>query len=106
MSGFLLVSLVGDSAFPGLQTSVRRGAGPVYSVPLLRRALPRQGAMTAAAPGSGVVLGALVGPPNLFTLLRELPHQQNHCASHESRAGDPCDSSTGDLLLRELPEFV
>ena len=33
LSGFLLVSVVGDSAFPGLQTSVRRGTGPVYSAP-------------------------------------------------------------------------
>ena len=31
--GFLLVSVVGDSAFPGLQTSVRRGTGLVYSAP-------------------------------------------------------------------------
>ena len=31
LSGFLLVSVVGDSAFPGLQTSVRRGTSPVYS---------------------------------------------------------------------------
>ena len=33
LSGFLLVSVVSDSAFPGLQTSVRRGTGPVYSAP-------------------------------------------------------------------------
>ena len=33
LSGFLLVSVVGDSAFPGLQTLVRRGTGPVYSAP-------------------------------------------------------------------------
>ena len=33
LSGFLLVSVVGDSAFPGLQTSVRRETGPVYSAP-------------------------------------------------------------------------
>ena len=72
LSGFLLVSVVGDSAFLGLQTSVRRGASPVYSAPL-RRALLRRGAITAPAPGSGVVLGALVGPPNRFTLLLELP---------------------------------
>ena len=39
LSGFLLVSIVGDSAFPGLQTSVRRGSGPVYSAP--RAAAPR-----------------------------------------------------------------
>ena len=39
LSGFLLVSVIGDSAFPGLQTSVRRGAGPVYSAP--RAAEPR-----------------------------------------------------------------
>ena len=53
LSGFLLVSLMGDSAFPRLQTSVRRGTSRVYSTPRL----------------SGVMLGARVGPPNLFTLL-------------------------------------
>ena len=70
LSAFLLVSVVGDSAFLG-QTSIRRGAGPVYSAPL-RRALPRRGAVTAAALGSGIVLGAPAGPPNLFPLLGEL----------------------------------
>ena len=72
LSGFLLVSLVSDSAFAGLQTSVRRGAGPAYSAPL-HRVLPRLGAVTATAPGSGVLLGTRAGPLNLFTLLRELP---------------------------------
>ena len=59
LSGFLLVSVIGDSAFPGLQTSVRRGTSLVYS------ALLHRGAITAAAPASGVVLGTCVGPPNL-----------------------------------------
>ena len=40
LSCFILVSVVGDSALAGLQTSVRRGAGPVYSAPLLQ-VLPR-----------------------------------------------------------------
>ena len=70
LSGFLLVSVVGDSAFPGLQTSVRRETGPVYSVP----SAPRRGAVTAAA-GLWCPAGDPAGPPNLFTLLRELPRQ-------------------------------
>ena len=64
LSGFLLVSVVGDSAFPGLQTSVRRGTVPFT----LRRALPHRGAITAAAG-----LWCPAGEPALFTLLRELP---------------------------------
>ena len=98
LSGFLLVSIVGDSAFPGLQTSVRKGTGPVYSAP--------SAAVTTTARGSGVVLGARAGSPNLFAPRAATQRcRQNRCASHESCTGDPCVSSTGDLLLHERPEF-
>ena len=71
--------------------------------------LPHRGAVTAAAPGSGVVLGARAGPPNLFTLLRELPRQG---ASGTTAPATRVTLTTrvfpplGDLLLRERPEFV
>ena len=66
-SGFLLESVIGDSAFQELQTSVRRGTSPVYSAG--RAAAPRR--------------------------------QQNHCAGHKSRTGNPWDSSTRNLLVCE-----
>ena len=105
LSGFLLVSVVGDSAFPGLQTSVRRGTGPFT----LRRALLRRGAIIAAAPSSGVLLGTRAGPPNLFTLLRELPRRgAGGTAAPATRVvlGTRVFPPLGDLLLRERPEFV
>ena len=68
LSGFLLVSEIGDSASRG---SKPQSEGEPVSF-TLRRELPCRGAVTAAAPGSGVVLGARAGPPNLFTLLQEL----------------------------------
>ena len=55
LSGFLLVSVVSDSAFPGLQTSVRRGTVPVYSAP------------------SAAALATRVFPPLGDLLLRERP---------------------------------
>ena len=75
----------------------------------LRRALPRQGAVTAAAPGSGVLLGTCAGPPNLFTLLRELPRQgAGGTAAPATRVAlaTRVFPPLGDLLLRELPDFV
>ena len=42
LSGFLLVSVVGDSAFPGLQTSVRRGTGLVLCAESCRAEVPSQ----------------------------------------------------------------
>ena len=75
----------------------------------LCRALPHRGALTAAAPGSGVVLGALVGPPTLFTLLRELPRRG---AGGTTAPATRVTLATrvfpplGDLLLCERPEFV
>ena len=70
LSGFLLVSVVGDSAFPGLQTSVRRGTGPFT----LRRALPCRGASGTAAPTTRVALATPVFPPLGDLLLRERPN--------------------------------
>ena len=67
LSGFLLVSVVGDSAFPGLQTSVRRE--PVLFT--LHRALPRRGAGGTAAPTTRVALATRVFPPLGDLLLRE-----------------------------------
>ena len=78
LSGFLFVSLVGDSAFPGLQTSVRRGTGPVYSAP--SAATPRCCHSRCAGLwcwlGARVALATRVFPP------------------------------LGDLLLHERQEFV
>ena len=103
LSGFLLVSVVGDSAFPGLQTSVRRGTGPVYSAPSAAALRCRRSRCT----GSGVVLGALVGPPNLFTLLRELLHRgAGGTAAPTTRVATRVFPPLGDLLLRERPEFI
>ena len=75
----------------------------------LHRALPRRGAITAAAPGSGVMLGARVGPPILFTLLRELPRPgAGGTAVPATRVALATGvfPPLGDLLLRERPEFV
>ncbi|XP_078225642.1 coiled-coil domain-containing protein 171 isoform X11 [Callithrix jacchus] len=82
----------------------------------LCRELPRRGAITAAAPASGVMLGpvwllqTLVGrgASPVYSALRAAAPRcwRNHCAGHKSRAVDPCDSSTAVLLLRERPEFV
>ena len=112
LSGFLLVCIIGDSAFPGLQTSVRRGTSLVYSAP--RAAAPRcrhnlcqpqescWGPMwvlqTSVRRGAGPVYSApRAAAPRCW---------QNHCTGHKSHGGHPCDSSTGDILLRERPEFV
>ena len=98
LSGFLLVSVVGDSAFPGLQTSVRKGTGPVYSAPRCRH---------SPAPGSGVVLGTPAGPPTLFTLLRELPRRgARRTAAPATRVAlaTRVFPPLGDLL-RERPEL-
>ena len=105
LSDFLLVSIVGDSAFPGLQTSVRRGTCPVYSA----LSLPRRGGIAATVPGSGVLLGTRAGAPNLFTLLRELPRRgAGGTAAPATRVALATSvfPPLGDLLLRERPEFV
>ena len=75
----------------------------------LRRALPHRGAITAAAPGSGVVLGARAGPPDLFTLLQELLHRgAGGTAALALRVALATHAfpPLGDLLLHERPEFV
>ena len=59
LSGFLLVSVLGDSAFPGLQTSVRRGISLVHSAPRAAR----RGAGETAAPATRVTLATHVTPP-------------------------------------------
>ncbi|KAK2110925.1 hypothetical protein P7K49_010671 [Saguinus oedipus] len=51
----------GDSAFPELETSVRRGTSPVYSAP--RAATPRCGKTAALA--TRVMLATRAAPPNL-----------------------------------------
>ena len=77
LSGFLLVSVTGDSAFPGLQTSVRRGTSLVYSAP--RAAALRchhsccAGLRSRAGDPCGSSKPQSEGEPALFTLLRELP---------------------------------
>ena len=76
LSGFLLVSIMGDSVFPGLQTSVKRGTSLVYSVP--RAAAPRcrisrcAGLRSCAGDLCGSSKPQSKGEPALFTLLREL----------------------------------
>ena len=77
LSGFLLVSVMGDSAFPGLQTSVRRGSSLVYSAP--RAATLRchhsrcAGLRSRAGDPCGSSKPRSEGEPALFTLLRDLP---------------------------------
>ena len=79
LSGFLLVSVIGDSAFPGLQTLVRRGTSLVYSAP--RAAAPRcchshcAGLRSPAGDPCGSSKPRSEGEPALFTPLRELPHR-------------------------------
>ena len=77
--GFLLVSVMGDSAFPGLQTSVRRGTSLVYSAPraaALRCCDSRSaGLRSHAGDPCGSSKPRSEGEPALLTLLRELPHQ-------------------------------
>ena len=79
LSGFLLVSVMGDSAFLGLQTLVRMGTSLVYSVP--RAASPRswQNRWASLKSRAGDPCGSSKPPsegePALFTLLRELLHQ-------------------------------
>ena len=81
LSGFLLVSVIGDSASLGLQTSVRRGTSLVYSAPRAaapRAAMPRcchsccAGLRSCAGDPCGSSKPQLEGEPALFTLLREL----------------------------------
>ena len=111
LSGFLLVSVIGASAFLGLQTLVRRGTSLVYSAP--RAAAPKCRHSRCAghrSPAGGPCRSSKPrseGEPALFTLLRKLPRQgASEAAAPATSAGDPCDSSTGDLLFRERPEFV
>ena len=79
LSGFLLVSKIGDSAFPGLQTSVRRRTSLVYSAP--RAAMPRchhsrcAGLRSRAVGPCGSSKPWSEGKPALFALLRELPRR-------------------------------
>ena len=79
LSGFLLVSVIGDSAFPGLQTSVRRGTSLVYSAPraaALRCCHSRCASLrSCAGDPCGSSKPQSEGKLALFTLLRELPCQ-------------------------------
>ena len=79
LSGFLLVSVIGDSAFLGLQTSVRRGTSLIYSA--LRAAAPRchhsrcASLRSHAGDPCGSSKPRSEGEPALFTLLQELLRQ-------------------------------
>uniref|UniRef100_A0A8I3VW79 Heparanase n=1 Tax=Callithrix jacchus TaxID=9483 RepID=A0A8I3VW79_CALJA len=70
---------MGDSAFPRLQTSVRRGTSLVYSAPRAASLRHRQSRCTSLRSRAGDPCGSskprLEGEPALFTLLRELPHR-------------------------------
>ena len=77
LSGFLLMFVIGDSAFPGLQTLVRRGTSLVYSA--LRAAVPRcrHSRCSSLRSRAGDLCGSSKPQseedPAMFTLLRELP---------------------------------
>ena len=79
LSGFLLVSVMGNSAFPGLQTLVRRGTSLVYSAP--RAAMLRcchsccASLRSCAGDPCGSSKPRSEGEPALFTLLQELPRR-------------------------------
>ena len=79
LSGFLLVSIMGDSAFPGLQTSVRRGTSLVYSAPRAAALRCHHSCCAGLRSRAGDTCGSSKPwserEPALFTLLRELPHQ-------------------------------
>ena len=119
LSGFLLVSVVGDSAFLGLQTLVRRGTGPFYSAPsaaALRCHHSRCAGLWCCAGGPCRSSEPVYSAPRAAA-----PRcRQNRCAGHKSHAGHPCVSSTGGspapwatriclkvwrpLVLRAFPE--
>ena len=95
LSGFLLVSVIGDSAFPGLQTSVRRGTSLVYSE--LTAAAPRcrhsrcAGLRSRAGDPCGSSKPRSEGEPALFTLLRELPRGgAGKTAAPSTRVAETC----------------
>ena len=79
LSGFLLVSVIGYSAFPGLQTSVRRGTSLVYSAPRAAALRCRHSCCAGLRSHAGDPCGSSKprseGEPALFTLLRELPRR-------------------------------
>ena len=119
LSGFLLVSVVGDSAFPGLQTSVRRGTRPVYSVP--SAAVPR--CRHSRCAGLWYCAGGPCRSSKCVYSARRAAAPRcgwNRCAGHESHTGHLCVSSTGGssalsatriclkvwrpLVLRAFPE--
>ena len=113
LSGFLLVSVVGDSAFPGLQTSVRRGTSPVYFAP--RAAALRchhshcAGLRSRAGDPCGSSKPWSESELALFTLLQELPCQgAGEAAALATRVAlvTRVFPPLGDLLLRERPDFV
>ena len=76
LSGFLLVSVMGDSAFPGLQTSVRWGTSLVYSAPRAAALRCHHSRCTGLRSRAGDPCGSSKprseGEPALFTLLREM----------------------------------
>ena len=79
LSGFLLVSVIGNSAFLGLQTSVRRGTSPVYSAPRAAALRCRHNRCAShksrAGDPSGSSKPRSEGEPVPFTLHQELPHR-------------------------------
>ena len=81
LSGFLLVSVVGDSASPGLQTWSEGEPVPFT----LRRALPRRGAGGTAAPTTRVALATRLFPPLGDLLPRERPDFESVASSSSPR---------------------
>ena len=79
LSGFLLVSVMGDSAFPGLQTLVRRGTSLLYFAPRAAVLRCRHSRCSSLRSRAGDPCGSSKprseGEPALFTVLRELPHR-------------------------------
>ena len=108
LSGFLLVSVMGDSAFPGLQTSVRRGTSLVYSAPRAAALRCHHSSCAGVRSYAGDLCGSSKprseGEPALFTLLRELPRQgAGETAAPATRVAlaTRVFPPLGDLLLRE-----
>ena len=85
LSGFLLVSVMGESAFPGLQTSVRRRTSLVYSVPRAATLRCRHSHCTGLRSRAGDLCGSskprLGGELSLFALRAAVPRcWRNRCA--------------------------
>ena len=104
LSGFLLVSVVGDSAFLGLQTGQKGNRSCLLCAERSCAEVPSQ----RLCPALVSCWGPRAGPPNLFTLLRELPRRvAGGTAAPATRVAlaTRVFPPVGDVLLRERPEF-